>query len=43
LDFTQTRPEKYTRGAIIDQDKRLVVYGDLKAGNTLYFNGLVSV
>ena len=43
LDFTQTSPDKYIRNAIIDQDKRLIVYGDLKAMNTLHFNALISV
>ena len=43
LDFTQTSPEKYIKNAIIDLDKRLIVYGDLKAVNTLHFNALISV
>jgi hypothetical protein len=43
LDFSQTSPEKYIRNVIVDKDKRLIVYGDLKAGYTLLFNLLISV
>jgi hypothetical protein len=42
LDFTLTSPFKYIRNAIIDQDKRLIIHGDSKAGNTLHFNTLMS-
>jgi len=42
-DFVQYAPQTLTRQSIIDQDKRLIVYGNLKGGSTLYFNALISV
>jgi hypothetical protein len=42
-DFLIDNPQKFTRNNVIDQDKRLIVYGDLKGGSTLYFNSLISV
>src|SRR5882724_6948518 len=42
-DFLVDYPQKISRHCIIDNDKRLIVYGDLREGNTLYFNGLISV
>ena len=42
-DFLIDNPQKFTRNNVIDQDKRLIVYGDLKGGNTLYFNSLISI
>jgi hypothetical protein len=42
-DFLKDDPQKLSRTSIIDQDKRLIVYGDLKVGNSLYFNALIGV
>jgi hypothetical protein len=42
-DLVQYAPQTLTRQSIIDQDKRLIVYGNLKGGSTLYFNALISV
>jgi hypothetical protein len=42
-DFLKDNPQKFNRNNIIDQDKRLIVYGDLKGGSTLYFNSLISI
>jgi hypothetical protein len=42
-DFLIDNPQKFNRNNIIDQDKRLIVYGDLKGGSTLYFNSLISI
>src|SRR5882724_11456213 len=42
-DFLVDNLQKISRHCIIDHDKRLIVYGDLREGNTLYFNGLISI
>jgi hypothetical protein len=42
-DFVRDSASPLSRPSIIDHDNRLIVYGDFKARNTLYFNGLVSV
>ena len=42
-DFVQDDPQTLNRRSIIDQDKRLIVYGNLKGGSTLYLNALISV
>lgn len=42
-DFVSESPKKNIRNCMIDQDKRLIVYEDLKGGNTLYFNTIISV
>ena len=42
-DFATEDPQKLNRHCIIDQDKKLIVYGDLKAGHTLFVNNLISV
>jgi hypothetical protein len=42
-DFVQHDPQTHSRRSIIDQDKRLLVYGNLKGGSTLYFDALISV
>jgi len=41
LNLTETSAEKYARLAIIDKNKRLIIYGVLKAKNTLYFNQVI--
>ncbi len=41
-DFLKDDPQKLNRHGIID-DKRLIIYGSLKVGNTLYFNQVVCV
>ncbi len=41
-DFVNDDPQKLNRHTIIDQDKRLTVYGSLKGGSTLFFNTLNS-
>jgi len=42
-DFVQDDPQTLSRRSIIDQGKRLIVYGNLKGGSTLYFNNFISV
>jgi hypothetical protein len=42
-DFVQDDPQVKMIRSIIDQDKRLIIYGNLKGGSTLYFNALISV
>ncbi len=42
-DFTKDDPQKLNRRSIIDQNKKLIIYSDLKDMNTLYFNTLISV
>jgi hypothetical protein len=42
-DFVQVDPQTLSRRSIIDQDKRLLVYGNLKGGSSLYFSTLISV
>jgi hypothetical protein len=42
-NFVQTEPQTLSRKGIIDQNNKLIVYGDLKGGSTLYFNALISV
>jgi hypothetical protein len=42
-DFIQDDPQILSRRSIIDQNKRLIVYGNLKGGSTLYFNSLISI
>jgi hypothetical protein len=41
-DFLKDDPEKLNRHGIIDE-KRLIVFGSLKAGNTLCFNHVICV
>jgi hypothetical protein len=41
-DFLKEDSQKLNRHGIID-DKRLIIYGSLKAGNTLYFNQAFNV
>jgi hypothetical protein len=42
-DFVRDDAQKLNRPSIIDQDKRLIVYGNLKGLSTLYFNALISI
>jgi hypothetical protein len=42
-DFVKDDAQKLNRVSIIDQDKRLIVYGNLKGSSTLYFNALISI
>jgi hypothetical protein len=42
-DFLKDKPQKISRHCIIDQNKRLIVYEDLRNGNTLYLNSLISL
>jgi hypothetical protein len=42
-DFLQDDPQTLNRRGIIDQDNKLIVYGNLKGLSTLYFNALISV
>jgi N-acetyl-anhydromuramyl-L-alanine amidase AmpD len=42
-DFLQDDLQKVSRHCIIDQDNKLIVYGNLKGLSTLYFNNLISI
>jgi hypothetical protein len=42
-DFVRDDAQKLNRPSIIDQEKRLIVYGNLKGLSTLYFNALISI
>jgi hypothetical protein len=41
-DFLKDSAEKLNRLSIIDQDKRLIVNGNLKGGSTLFLNTLTN-
>ncbi len=42
-DLLKDDPQKLTKASIIGQDKRLIVYGNLKGASTLYLNALINV
>jgi hypothetical protein len=42
-DFIQDDPQILNRRRIKGQNKRIIVYGNLKGGSTLFFNPLLSV
>jgi hypothetical protein len=42
-DFLQDDPQILSRRSIIDQDNKLIVYGNLKGLSTLYFNYLICI
>ncbi len=42
-DFLLDDPQTLSRRSIIDQNNKLIVYGNLKGSSTLYFNNLIYI